>query len=214
MSISSKNNKLKRAGVSGYNKPKKTPNHPRKSHVVVAKVGDKTKLIRFGQQGVSGAGNNPQSSKQKARRKSFKARHARNIRKGKFSAAYWANKVKWLWLLLMLSSPLLMYSQEFLHDDDFEKKTSQGIVIVEFYASWNDANSVPIKKLSDSKKYRVSMDTDMSLLTKYNVMGVPTVVMYQNGKEIKRWKPNVMMQLDAKLSDIQSCIDELIGDKF
>ena len=58
------------------------------------------------------------------------------------------------------------------------------------------------------------MDTDMSLLTKYNVMGVPTVVMYQNGKEIKRWKPNVMMQLDAKLSDIQSCIDELIGDKF
>jgi hypothetical protein len=87
--------KLARAGVSGYNKPKRTPNHPKKSHVVVAKVGDKTKLIRFGQQGVSGAGKNPQSAKQKARRKSFKARHAKNISKGRMSAAYWADKVKW-----------------------------------------------------------------------------------------------------------------------
>ena len=90
-----KDPKLSRAGVSGYNIPKKTPNHPKKSHVVVAKVGDKTKLIRFGQQGVSGAGKNPQSAKDKARRKSFKARHAKNIAKGKMSAAYWANKVKW-----------------------------------------------------------------------------------------------------------------------
>ena len=87
--------KLARAGVSGYNKPKRTPNHPKKSHVVVAKVGDKTKLIRFGQQGVSGAGKNPKTAKQKARRKSFKARHAKNISKGRMSAAYWADKVKW-----------------------------------------------------------------------------------------------------------------------
>ena len=90
-----KDPKLSRAGVSGYNITKRTPNHPKKSHVVVAKVGDKTKLIRFGQQGVSGAGKNPQSAKDKARRKSFKARHAKNIAKGKMSAAYWANKVKW-----------------------------------------------------------------------------------------------------------------------
>ena len=90
-----KDPKLSRAGVCGYNIPKRTPNHPKKSHVVVAKVGDKTKLIRFGQQGVSGAGKNPQSAKDKARRKSFKARHAKNIAKGKMSAAYWANKVKW-----------------------------------------------------------------------------------------------------------------------
>ena len=90
-----KDPKLSRAGVSGYNIPKRTPNHPKKSHVVVAKVGDKTKLIRFGQQGVSGAGKNPQSAKDKARRKSFKARHAKNIAKGKMSAAYWANKVNW-----------------------------------------------------------------------------------------------------------------------
>jgi hypothetical protein len=87
--------RLKRAGVSGFNKPKRTPNHPKKSHVVVAKEGDKVKTIRFGQQGVSGAGKSPSSSKEKARRKSFKARHASNISKGKMSAAYWANKVKW-----------------------------------------------------------------------------------------------------------------------
>ena len=87
--------RLKRAGVKGFNKPKRTPKHPKKSHVVVAKVGDKVKTIRFGQQGVSGAGKSPKSKAQKARRKSFKARHAKNIKKGKMSAAYWANKVKW-----------------------------------------------------------------------------------------------------------------------
>ena len=89
------NGKLKRAGVSGYNKPKRTPKHPKKSHVVVAKVGKRTKTIRFGQQGVRGAGKKPKTAAQKARRRSFKARHARNIKKGKMSAAYWANKVKW-----------------------------------------------------------------------------------------------------------------------
>jgi hypothetical protein len=87
--------RLKRAGVSGYNKPKRTPNHPTKSHVVVAKEGSQIKTIRFGQQGVKGAGKNPKGAKQKARQKSFKARHASNIKKGKMSAAYWADKVKW-----------------------------------------------------------------------------------------------------------------------
>ena len=90
-----KDSRLQRIGVSGYNKPKRTPNHPTKSHVVVAKEGDKIKTIRFGQQGVSGAGSNPKTESQKARRKSFKARHATNIAKGKMSAAYWANKEKW-----------------------------------------------------------------------------------------------------------------------
>jgi hypothetical protein len=80
---------------SGFNKPKRTPNHKTKSHAVLAKSGETIKLIRFGQQGVSGAGKNPQSAKDKARRKSFKARHAKNIAKGKLSAAYWADKVKW-----------------------------------------------------------------------------------------------------------------------
>jgi hypothetical protein len=93
--MATKDSRLKRAGVSGYNKPKRTPNHPKKSHVVVAKSGGKVKTIRFGQQGVSGAGKNPTSAKQKARRKSFKARHGSNIAKGKMSAAYWADKVKW-----------------------------------------------------------------------------------------------------------------------
>lgn len=80
---------------SGYNKPKRTKGHPKKSHAVLAKVGSKVKLIRFGQQGVSGAGKKPKTKMQKARRKSFKARHARNIAKGRMSAAYWADKVKW-----------------------------------------------------------------------------------------------------------------------
>ena len=79
---------------SGYNKPKKTPTAG-KSHAVLAKEGEKVKLIRFGQQGVTGAGSNPSSAKEKARQKSFKARHASNIKKGKMSAAYWADKVKW-----------------------------------------------------------------------------------------------------------------------
>ena len=81
--------RLKRAGVSGFNKPKATPNHPTKSHVVVAKVGTEVKTIRFGQQGVKG------SHDGSARNKAFKSRHASNIAKGKMSAAYWADKVKW-----------------------------------------------------------------------------------------------------------------------
>jgi hypothetical protein len=80
---------FERLGVAGYNKPKKTPNHPTKSHVVVAKEGDKVKTIRFGQQGVKGS---PEGT---VRSESFKARHASNIAKGKMSAAFWANKVKW-----------------------------------------------------------------------------------------------------------------------
>jgi len=86
---------IKRHNLKGVNKPKRTPKHPKKSHMVLAQVGHKLKLIRFGQQGVSGAGKSPKTSKQKARRRSFKARHAKNISKGKMSAAYWANKVKW-----------------------------------------------------------------------------------------------------------------------
>ena len=94
---SKKDSRLTRAGVSGFNQPKRTPSHPKKSHVVVAKVGDKIKTIRFGEQGASTAGapKAGESAKMKAKRKSFKARHGRNIKKGKMSAAYWADKVKW-----------------------------------------------------------------------------------------------------------------------
>ena len=87
---------LRMAGVSGFNKPKRTPNHPTKSHVVVAKEGDKVKTIRFGQQGVSGSPKKQgESESYRKRRESFKARHRANIAKGKMSAAYWADKVKW-----------------------------------------------------------------------------------------------------------------------
>lgn len=97
MKAKKKDSRLKSAGVSGYNKPKRTPSHPTKSHVVVAKVGDKVKTIRFGEQGASTAGKpkSGESDRMKKKRASFKARHRRNIAKGKMSAAYWANKVKW-----------------------------------------------------------------------------------------------------------------------
>jgi len=81
----------------GYNKPKRTPNHPTKSHVVLAKEGDTVKMIRFGEQGAKTAGKPKagESDRMKKKRASFKARHAKNIKKGKLSAAYWADKVKW-----------------------------------------------------------------------------------------------------------------------
>ena len=91
-----KDSRLEKAGVSGYNKPKRTPGHPTKSHVVVAKVGDKVKTIRFGQQGVRGAGKKPTSAKDKARKKSYYARHnAQDSNPSKLSARYWSHKVKW-----------------------------------------------------------------------------------------------------------------------
>jgi hypothetical protein len=94
--MATKDSRLARVGVEGYNKPKRTPSHPTKSHVVVAKAGDQVKTIRFGQQGVSGSPKKEGESKaSEARRESFKARHAENIAKGKMSAAYWSNRVKW-----------------------------------------------------------------------------------------------------------------------
>lgn len=92
-----KDPRLARAGVSGYNKPKRTPDHPKKSHIVVAKQGDQVKTIRFGEQGAKTAGKpkEGESERMKKKRASFKARHSKNISKGKMSAAYWADKVKW-----------------------------------------------------------------------------------------------------------------------
>lgn len=91
-----KDPRLERAGVEGYNKPKRTPNHPTKSHIVVAKEGDQVKTIRFGQQGAkTKPPRKGESEADKAKRASFKARHAKNIAKGKMSAAYWADRTKW-----------------------------------------------------------------------------------------------------------------------
>jgi hypothetical protein len=96
MATKKKDPRLEKAGVDGYNKPKRTPGHPTKSHVVVAKDGDTIKTIRFGQQGVSGSPESEDETEaERKRRESFKARHADNIAKGKLSAAYWADKVKW-----------------------------------------------------------------------------------------------------------------------
>ena len=95
-SVMAKDPRLERAGVAGFNKPKRTPSQPKKSHIVVAKEGDQVKTIRFGQQGVSGSPEREgESDAARKRRESFKARHRRNIAKGRMSAAYWANRVKW-----------------------------------------------------------------------------------------------------------------------
>ena len=97
MEKSKRDPRLARAGVSGFNKPKRTPNHPKKSHIVVAKVGDKVKTIRFGEQGAETAGKPKagESDRMKKKRASFKARHSKNIAKGKMSAAYWSDRTKW-----------------------------------------------------------------------------------------------------------------------
>lgn len=92
-----KDSRLDRAGVTGFNQPKRTPDHPKKSHIVVAKEGSQIKTIRFGEQGANTAGKpregEPEAMKKK--RASFKARHSANIAKGKMSAAFWADKEKW-----------------------------------------------------------------------------------------------------------------------
>ena len=95
--LEEKDPRLKAAGVEGYNKPKRTPSHPKKSHIVVAKDGNQIKTIRFGEQGAETAGDpkKGESDRMKKKRASFKARHAKNIAKGKMSAAYWADRVKW-----------------------------------------------------------------------------------------------------------------------
>jgi len=114
-------------------------------------------------------------------------------------------------LILMTSKG---FSQDFIHQDDFKKKTSQGIVLVEFWAEFNAMNQINLKKLYDCKKYRVDMSLDPSLMVTHKVMAVPTVVLYHNGKEIKRFLPTIMMKLDAEIKDIQKEIDKLVEDKF
>ena len=122
--------------------------------------------------------------------------------------------MKNLILIIFIIISNTVYAQDFLHEDDYEKKTKQGIVLVEFWADFNKINKVPLKKIYDCKKYRVDMSQDPSLMVKHSIMAVPTVIIYHNGKEIKRFLPSLMMKLDADVKDIQGIIDELVGDKF
>ena len=121
------------------------------------------------------------------------------------------NLIIFMVLILMTSKG---FSQDFIHQDDFKKKTSQGIVLVEFWAEFNAINQVNLKKIYDCKKYRVDMSTDPNLMVTHKIMAVPTVIVYHNGKEVKRFLPSLMMKLDAEIKDIQAIIDELVGDKF
>jgi len=121
------------------------------------------------------------------------------------------NLIIFMVLILMTSKG---FSQDFIHQDDFKKKTSQGVVLVEFWAEFNAINQVNLKKIYDCKKYRVDMSTDPNLMVTHKIMAVPTVIVYHNGKEVKRFLPSLMMKLDAEIKDIQAIIDELVGDKF
>ena len=121
------------------------------------------------------------------------------------------NLIIFMVLILMTSKG---FSQDFIHQDDFKKKTSQGIVLVEFWAEFNAINQVNLKKLYNCKKYRVDMSIDPNLMVTHKIMAVPTVILYHNGKEIKRFLPSLMMKLDAEIKDIQKEIDELNDDKF
>ena len=122
--------------------------------------------------------------------------------------------MKNLILIIFIIISNTVYAQDFLHEDDYEKKTKQGIVLVEFWASFNSANEVNLKKIYDCKKYRVDMSQDPTLMAKHSIMAVPTVIIYHNGKEVKRFLPSLMMKLDADIKDVQATIDELVGDKF
>ena len=121
------------------------------------------------------------------------------------------NLIIFMVFILMTSNA---FSQDFIHQDDFKKKTSQGIVLVEFWAEFNAINQVNLKKLYNCKKYRVDMSIDPNLMVTHKIMAVPTVILYHNGKEIKRFLPSLMMKLDAEIKDIQKEIDELNDDKF
>lgn len=123
-------------------------------------------------------------------------------------------KIIFIIMALFLMATGKVQAQEFVHDEDFKKKTSQGIVVIEFWASFNEANQVPLKKLIDCKKYRVDMSQDPNLMTKHNVVGVPTLIIYNNGKEIKRFLPTIMMKLGVEIKDVQKEIDKLMEDKF
>ena len=122
--------------------------------------------------------------------------------------------MKNLILIIFIIISNTVYAQDFLHEDDYEKKTKQCIVLVEFWADFNKINQVPLKKIYDCKKYRVDMSQDPTLMAKHSIMAVPTVIVYHNGKEIKRFLPSLMMKLDVEIKDIQAVIDELVGDKF
>ena len=119
--MSKKDPRISKLGVSGYNKPKRTPNHPTKSHVVLAKVGDEVKTVRFGQQGVTGAGKNPTTAKDKARKKSYYARHnAQDANPSKLSARYWSHKVKWT--IILSGGILLMNANNSLENTYAERE--------------------------------------------------------------------------------------------
>ena len=123
--------------------------------------------------------------------------------------------MKKLLLLLLLTCLTVHANVEFLNNNNFNNKISKGIVVVEYWAEWNNANKFKeLKDLIDCSVYRAWISSCNAAATKYNIKAIPTVIIYDNGEEIKRFSPNIMLQLEATGKDVQSAIDEIVLKKF
>lgn len=121
--------------------------------------------------------------------------------------------MKYLLLLLLLTTNVV--AQEFVTSSSFDSKTAKGTVVIEFYVEWNDGNKVAfLPSLKDCNVYRVCIIKSSDLQLEYKVMSVPTVIIFDNGLEQKRFDPNIMMQLSATKKEVQSVIDEITFNKF
>ena len=106
-------------------------------------------------------------------------------------------------------------SVEFLNNSNFNNKISKGIVVVEYWAEWNNANKFKeLKELKDCTVYRACIAKCNDAASKYNIKAIPTVIIYDNGEEVARFSPNIMLQLEATGKDVQSAIDEIVLNKF
>ena len=123
--------------------------------------------------------------------------------------------MKKLLLLLLLTCLTVHANVEFLNNNNFNNKISKGIVVVEYWAEWNNANKFKeLKDLKDCTVYRACIAKCNDAANKYNIKAIPTVIIYDNGEEVARFSPNIMLQLEATGKDVQSAIDEIVLNKF
>ena len=123
--------------------------------------------------------------------------------------------MKKILLLLLLICLTVHANVEFLNNNNFNNKISKGIVVVEYWAEWNNANKFKeLKDLKDCTVYRACIAKCTDAASKYNIKAIPTVIIYDNGEEVARFSPNIMLQLEATGKDVQSTIDEIVLNKF
>jgi len=121
-------------------------------------------------------------------------------------------RTKFLFLFLL---PLYIWGQDFVDGESLNNKTAKGITVVEFWAEWNSTNEVNfLDKLKDCKKYRLCIVSNSDVAASYNIFAIPTVIIFDNGEEVNRYNPNILMQLTATREEVQGNIDEIILKKF